>query len=546
MLKSLTIDNYAIISNLHIEWAEGLNIVTGQTGAGKSIILGAISLLSGQKADVSQLLDKERNLVIEAVFDVEGYSLESFFNQNDLEPCNEITVRRQIAPTGKSRCFVEDVPVSQAAMKELSDSLIDIHSQHQSLLLARERFQTDILDSICGARSLRSQVQQIYGQYESARKATDSLREEVEKTEREKDFISFQIDELVSLHITEGEFAQLSEQLSVMEHSEDIARNLSATYDCLEGSDNALCQTIQHLGRELSSVSKYMDSLSELSARLSSCSIELKDIASQAETILSRLSFDPEQKQRIEKRLDDLNDAMSKYGVNSEGELLSKHSELVAQLDSLDAKAEKLVQMEKETSSLYAKLVEACSKLSNQRKDHSNTIESHVVSTLSSLGIDKARFSVQLSPKDPSQDGADNVEFLFSANQLSPLSPISKVASGGEISRLMLALKSLAATRMKLPTVVFDEIDTGVSGAVADSMGDMIISMARNMQVINITHLPQIAAKGDVHFEVYKENSSTRIVRLAGKQRVEKIASMLSGADVTDAAREQAKQLLGI
>lgn len=545
MLKSLTIDNYAIISNLHIDWAEGLNIVTGQTGAGKSIILGAMSLLSGQKADVSQLLDKQRPLVVEAVFGIEGYGLSFFFSDNDLDYADEITIRRQISPNGKSRCFIDDIPVSQQVMKELSDRLIDIHSQHQSLLLARERFQTDILDSIAGTRQLRTEVKECFGSYEALRRETDALRSEVDNTEREKDFISFQIEELTSLDVHPGQYASLSDRLSVMEHSEDIARALSATYGLLEGDDNSVCLSLQQLGRGLASVSGYMESLSELSKRLASCSIELKDIASEVGNILSGLSFDPAEKQRIENRMDQLNDMMAKYGVGSEEELLKALSGLKERLESLEAKRDRLSRKEEELADVNRKLLSLCRELSEKRSENCSSVESYVINTLSSIGIDKARFSVEMSDKTPSADGADNIEFLFSANALSPMQPIAKAASGGEISRLMLVLKSLAATRMKLPTVVFDEVDTGVSGAVADSMGNMICSMAQGMQVINITHLPQVAAKGSQHYEVFKEESTTMITRLTGQQRVEKIASMLSGADITEAARQQARQLLG-
>jgi len=545
MLKSLNIDNYAIISDLHIEWSDSLNIVTGQTGAGKSIILGALSLLSGNKADASFLLDKERNLVVEGAFEIKGYGLESFFEDNDIDYSNDIIIRRQISPSGKSRCFIEDVPVPQSVLSSLAERLIDVHSQNQSLLLSKEDFQIDLLDSIAATQDLRKKCKDLYLEYMSSKIEANNLREEVGSILKEADFLSYQIEQIDALKLSEGDINTLEERLSVIEHSEDIAKALSETYSLLDGQDNSISSTLQTLSKVIRSNGKYMDKLNSLSDRLESSAIELKDISEEADNILSSLSFDEDEKNRVESRLDEIYTIMSKHNVSSENGLLELNAQMKERLQSIEAKQDLLVRLDDNTLRLFNSLSEICNILSDKRKESLSAIEDYVVKSISKLGIEKGKFTISMTSKQPSSNGSDEVKFLFSANRLSPLQPIGKTASGGETSRLMLALKSLAAKSLKLPTIIFDEIDTGVSGAIADAMGNMIDEMSHNMQVINITHLPQVAAKGENHFEVFKMDSRTSIVKLTKQQRINKIAEMISGANISDAAIRQAKLLLG-
>lgn len=546
MLKSLNIDNFAIISNLHIDWSNGLNIVTGQTGAGKSIILGALSLLSGRKSDTSILLDKEKNLIVEGTFEIKGYALEEFLKDNDIDYSDEIVLRRQISPSGKSRFFIEDTPVSAAIISEISSKLIDIHSQNQSLLFSKEEFQIGILDSISSSRQLREKCSNLYSEYTSSLSEANKLRKEVQDTVREADLLAFQTEEIDNLKLSENEVSSLEDRLSVIEHSEDIARVLSEVYNLLDGDENNICSSISSLVKSLNSSGKYMDKLSVISERLESSSIELKDIAAESYDILSSLSFDEDEKERVEKRLDSINSIMAKHNVSTEKELLEINLKIKDRLLSIEDKQDRLSSLDKKNKELMASLIDACKTLSLKRKGSLSSIEKYVENVISKLGIEKGSFKIQIEEKEPSASGIDKVTFLFSANELSPLQPLSKVASGGELSRIMLALKSLAARNLKLPTIIFDEIDTGVSGSIADAMGDMMENMSKNIQVINITHLPQVAAKGDNQFEVYKENSATKIIKLSPEQRIHKIAEMLSGANVTEAAVEQAKLLLGV
>lgn len=543
MLNKLTIDNYAIIDHLEICFEHGLNTITGQTGAGKSILLGALGILAGDKVDASALLAKDKNGVIEATFDVKNYRLQGVFKANDLEYNDSVVIRRVISPNGKNRAFLDDVPVTQAVLKEFAVKLIDIHSQHQSLLISHKDFQIKIIDSVGKQiefiEAYRAEFLRLRA-LEAKKKRLESANDENLKR---VEYLQYQVDEIEQLKVKDGELATLEGELKALTYASEITQDLAEAHGHLDDEERGAILSIRRAVSCLQNAAKRSEMLDPLFDRLNSTFIELKDIDEEIQEAAYKIEMNPERLAEVEQRCDALNAVLHKHECRSEAQLLELYNSMSEELEELCCGEESLDKLNEEIAVLGAKVKEMAEKISAKRMETKPVIEQHTVRIMNQLGIKDTRFVVDLKKCELNESGGDDVEFLFSANVVSSPMPIGKVASGGEIARLMLALKGIVSRSVKLPTIIFDEIDTGVSGGIADKMGEIICFMATQMQVINITHLPQVASKGEHHFYVYKDKQ-TSIKKLGKEERVEKIAEMLSGANVTDAAREQAKQLL--
>lgn len=544
MLKELSIRNYAIIDSLDIEFSRGLNIITGETGAGKSILLGALSLVAGSRVDASVISKGDENCVAEAVFDISGYDLQEFFTLNDLEYNQTVTVRRVIAPTGRSRAFIDDSPVTLNVLRDLSTRLIDIHSQHQTLLLSDNHFQTNVIDAVAQNGALVAQYSTIYNSIKECSRRLKQLREESAESSRRKDYLTFQVEQIEQLQIKPGEIEELEAEADILTHATEIAESLNQCATILDADEVGVVQLLRNILSTLSRTSSKHSASGELRDRVESTYLELRDIAQQSITELERIEINPSRLAMVQERLDALNSLCHKHAVETTSELLELNMAMENELLQISSSEDDIIELEKQEKELTAKAFDMASKLSLARSKVVPMIEKHIREMLSSLGILNAKMVVQITDtKQLLASGTDHIEMLFSANASSAPQRIDSVASGGEMSRLMLAIKSLVSQKMKLPTVIFDEIDTGVSGAVADKMGQIIMEMGAQMQVLNITHLPQVAAKGQNHYLVYKDKG-THIRKLSDAERIEHIAMMLSGAAVTDAAREQAKVLI--
>ncbi len=544
MLKGLTIRNYAIIEELDIDFQGGLNIITGQTGAGKSILLGALGLLGGSKADTSLLLDAQRNLIVEGVFDIRSYGLESFFEREDIDYSDTITVRRQINSTGKSRGYIEDQPVTLATLKELMGRLVDIHSQHQSLLIAQRDFQTRVLDSVAGQLAQVAQYRQQYDTLRAKERELTALKESLVSQRQREDLLNHYCSEIETLKIGNSEVQTLSQELELLQNAANIAEGVSAVHTLADDDESGFLSLIHRSMSQLAGVKKYYAPLEELYERLNSSYIELKDISGESFDIAQKMELNPARAEQIEARLDTINNLIHKHGLSSEEELQEFFEQINEELFALSQQQNNLEGLEKEIEAQKTLVEKLAQQISKHRTKAAGEVEKHTIDMLKTLGIKDARLEVRIEHLPCNSMGCDGVDFLFSANAQSSPQPIGNVASGGEISRVMLALKYLMSRTSSLPTIIFDEIDTGVSGQVADRMGEIMVKMGEFMQVINITHLPQVASKGENHFFVSKNDSGTRIDRLDKQQRVEKIAEMLSGANITQAALDQAQSLL--
>lgn len=544
MLKDLSIRNYAIIDSLDIEFSKGLNIITGETGAGKSILLGALSLVAGSRADAAVISKQDQNCVAEAVFDISGYGLESFFEHNDLDYNQTITVRRVIAPNGRSRAFIDDSPVTLNVLKELISKLIDIHSQHQTLLLSDHDFQTNVVDAVAQNGSLLGQYTTIYSSMKECSRKLRQLREASAESARRKDYLTFQVEQIAQMEIKAGEIEELEAEVNTLTHATEIAEALNQCATILEAEEIGVVQLLRNIMSSMSRTSSKHSPSGELRDRVESAYLEIRDIAQQSAIELEKVEINPARLDLAQQRLDALNSLCHKHGVETTAELLELNGQMENELLELNSGEDIITALEKEEADLTVKAFDLAAKISATRAKVAPMIEKHICQTLASLGILNAKMIVQINDtKELTAKGTDHIEMLFSANASSAAQRIDSVASGGEMSRLMLSIKSLVSQKMKLPTVIFDEIDTGVSGAVADKMGQIIMQMATQMQVLNITHLPQVAAKGDNHYLVYKDNG-THIKKLTSTERIEHIAMMLSGSEVTQAAREQAKVLI--
>ncbi len=551
MLRQLYIRNFTLIDELDMEFRPGFSVITGETGAGKSIILGAIGLLLGQRADMKAIKQGADRCVVEAHFDLQRYEgMDRFFRENDLEmDLADTIIRRELTASGKSRAFVNDVPVGLGVLKELGERLIDVHSQHQNLLLGKHDFQLSVVDIIARDGKELADYRQSFAAWREARQALDALREQLAQSRQTQDFLQFQFDELTDARLTDGEQEELESRSDTMEHAEDIKQALYEADNALSGEVGGIVGQLRTAAQTLHQVERVFGGASELAERLDSSYIELKDVAQEVSARLEDIDFDPAELDTVNARLDRIYDLEKKYRVETVAQLIDIRDELGRKLSAIEGSDELLGEKEQEVERLLADCQKLGDVLTAKRRKGAGEIERQMGQRLVQLGMPHARFQVEVAPGEPAATGLDRVAFLFSANTSSALQPVSQVASGGEIARVMLALKALVSGAVKLPTIIFDEIDTGVSGRVAEQMAQIMAEMgAQDRQVISITHLPQIAALGATHYKVYKEETpqgtTSHMTMLSADERVREIAQMLSGSSITDAAIENAKQLL--
>lgn len=551
MLRSLYIKNYALIDSLEIDLEPGFSVITGETGAGKSIILGALSLILGQRADMKAIKQGESKCVIEGSFDVSAYDLRAFCEEKgiDYDPDSYI-LRREILSTGKSRAFINDSPVSLTDLKELGSQLIDIHSQHQNLLLSDTRFQMQVVDALAGNKELLSRYQQAFHQYKQSEKALAELREAVRKSKEEEDYLRFQIESLTEAALQEGEQEELENELETLTHAEDIKSALFKIHSLLSDDDKGIVLELKEGLNTSQQLAKVYARSEEISERLQTAYIDLKDLASEMDKLANDVEFNPERLAFIESRLDLIYTLQKKYHVNTVPELLALYEEFKQKIENIESSDQQVEALEKEVHEKSEKVFALAKQLTDSRTSITDSFEKDLTDRVAYLGMPNIRFRSEIiAEKHPNIYGLDSVLFQFSANKNVPLQPVAEIASGGEISRLMLCLKSMIAGATALPTIIFDEIDTGVSGEIADKMGEVMREFGKNMQVLAITHLPQIAAKGKAHYKVYKSDdehtTTTNLVRLSDEERLTEIARMLSGSTVTEAAIQNAKVMLG-
>ena len=555
MLQSLHIRNYVLIKELDINFSQGFSVLTGETGAGKSIILGAIGLLLGQRADTKMISEGEKHCIIEAEFNIEGLSLDALFQRLDIDSDDATCIiRRELSSNGKSRAFVNDTPVALPALRELGDKLIDIHSQHKNLLLATENFQLQVLDTLAADSSLREDYERTFTIYTNACHRLAEAQAALEQSQADEDYLRFQLQQLEELNLESGRQDEMEREQQVLEHAEEIKAALW-TASCAmqgDGESQGAIALLHSAQRQLESISSMLESSAELTERLESALIEVRDIASSVEAEAEAVSVDPARLEVVSEWLSALYSAMRKHHVDDEEALIALRDELSERLLSIANSDEHINNITRERDEAYDHLLKTAQKLTKAREKAAKTVEAQMLKLLAPLGIPNVQFQVAIQKrKEPAPNGLDQVEFLFSANQGSPLRPISEVASGGEIARVMLSLKTLMSGATNLPTIIFDEIDTGVSGHIAERMAQMMLDMGKNgRQVISITHLPQIAALGQHHYRVFKTDdasgTTSHIEQLSPADRITEIAHMLSGAELTQAAIDNARELLKI
>jgi len=551
MLRNLTIDNYALISHLEMQFSPGFTVMTGETGAGKSIIMGALSLILGGRADSKTVRSGTGKCVVEAVFDITGYDLSAFFAASDLEYEPSATIiRREVTAAGKSRAFINDTPVLLPQLKSLGERLIDIHSQHQNLMLGTDTFQQEVIDALAHDDAELGRYRESYRALTDVRRQIADLRAEAQRTAREADYMRFQWQQLSDAKLDdEEEQTRLEDEQSLLSHAEEIKSSLAAISNSLQNEDANIVAEVTAMARNARRLESVYPAIHELAERLEADAIDLADIARDVENQTDRISFDPQRMEEVESRLDLIYSLQKKHGADSVAALIALRDDLGARLQQLegsDARLDELAAREKELLTATRHNAEA---LSAARRKAASAFEKDLIDKVAYLGMPNVRFEVQIESLDDfSPSGADSITFLFSANRRQPLLSIGQVASGGEISRLMLSIKALIASARMLPTIVFDEIDTGVSGPTADRMGEVMADIAHHIQVITITHLPQVASKGDTHYYIYKEDEAddtqTHITRLNGKERIGEIARLLSGSALTPEAIANAKALL--
>ena len=550
MLKQLYIKNYTLIDLLDIEFYPGFSVITGETGAGKSIILGAIGLLLGQRADSKDIKTGTDRCQIEARFDLSRYDMESFFQENDLDyDAQDCIIRRELLSSGKSRAFINDTPVSLALLKELGEQLVDVHSQHQNLLLNKQDFQLNVVDIIAGKPKELATYQTEFANFLALQHQLTELREEIERNKNNADFLQFQYDELSQARLSAGEQEELEQRQDTMSHAEDIKSALYQTDHALTAENTGIVEQLKTAIQALQSIDKVLPATQELSRRMDSCYIDLKDISQDIGSMLDHVDFDPAELDAVNSRLDTIYHLQKKYHCESVEVLLQQQQKLKEQLAAIENADDTLTELQQKTDKQQERCKGYADKLTMIRKKAAQQIEKQMSERLKTLGMPNVRFQVVVEQTTLNRSGQDKVSFLFSANTSTPLQPIAQVASGGEIARVMLALKVMISGAVKLPTIIFDEIDTGVSGKIAESMAHMMNEMgAGGRQVISITHLPQIAALGAHHYKVYKEESdsgtASHMLLLNDEERVREIAQMLSGSDITEAAINNAKELL--
>ena len=551
MLKHLNISNYALIDTLDIDLHRGFSVITGETGAGKSIILGAIGLLLGQRADGKALRDASKKCVIEAHFDISRYELRTWFDEEELEYDDEdCIIRRELSPQGKSRGFINDTPVTLTQMRELGEKLIDVHSQHQNLLLRKENFQLNVVDIMASNEKERAEYAAAYSQLKEAERELEELQKSIENSRTEEDYMRYQLNELQTAALREDEQEELEQEQETASHTEEIKTALYEVTTLLSGEDGAAVEQVRQAEGKLGSAAAIYPKVTELSERLDSLYVELKDIATDIEAESERIEFNPERLAYVTERLNTIYSLEHKYHTDDIAGLLGEQERLQTLLNGIDNSDEVLKEKRETVRQLTDIANKKADKLTATRKQAAKKIEAETKRSLEALGMPGVEFCIDIKASALSPEGQDKVAYLFSANKGMALRPVAEVASGGEIARLMLSLKAMISGAVKLPTIIFDEIDTGVSGRIAEQMGNIMHRMGEaERQVISITHLPQIAARGTYHYKVEKKNlsdsTSTMMRQLTKEERIDEIAQMLSGADITDAARRNAKTLLG-
>ena len=552
MLRSLYIQNYALIEKLDISFSSGFSVITGETGAGKSIILGAIGLLLGQRADVKAIRVGASKCIIEARFDISAYGMQPFFGENELEYEEECILRREVSASGKSRAFINDTPASLAQMKELGEQLIDVHSQHQNLLLNKEGFQLNVLDILSHNEEALSAYQHIFGAWKQAQQDLEALVARANQDKSDEDYIRFQLEQLEEAHLSAGEQEELEQEADTLSHAEEIKAGLYRVGQTLYSDEGGLLSGLKECLNTMLGLQRVYPVAGELAERMESTYIELKDISQEVSGKEDEIEFNPERLDEVNERLNLIYTLQQKHRVSTVGELLALTDEYAAKLSAITSSDEHIEELKARCDALYNKVKKQAAVLTKARTAAAREVEKQMAARLVPLGMPNVRFQVEIGArKEPGIHGADTVNFLFSANKNGALQSVSSVASGGEIARVMLSIKAMIAGAVKLPTIVFDEIDTGVSGEIADRMADIMQEMGeQDRQVISITHLPQIAARGCAHYKVYKQDNETEtnshIRRLTDDERVEEIAHMLSGAKLTEAALNNARALLEV
>lgn len=549
MLKHLQIKNYALLEEVGIDLDKSLTVITGETGAGKSIMLGALGLVLGDRADMAVLRDKQKKCVVEAVFYIEPYGLQKFFSSHELDYEPETNLRREISPDGKSRAFINDTPVTLAVLKELSQYLIDVHSQHETLLINQAAFRFNMVDAFAGCLEDRKQYLSFFGQLKEKEKKLAELSAFEQQAKKDLDYFQFQFNELQQASLQKGQLTELEQSYDTLNNAEYIKQNLSAVAASIDGGDENILSRLVSVKNILGQLSRYGKNYEELAARVNSLYIELKDIADETETANDKVVFDPEKLELVTSQLDLLNRLLKKHGVADEEALLKIRDEIEAKLEQFGSAEEEIKKLQAEIKKLGEQVWAKARALSEKRKKTIPAIQTSVQKMLAALSMPNAQLQINLVALEGCNNfGCDELQFLFSANKGLALSELHKVASGGELSRLMLCLKAHLAEKTALPAIIFDEIDTGVSGDVAHKIGSILLDMGKHMQVIAITHLPQIASKGKQHLFVYKrdvkEQTQSEIKTLTGDERVVEIAKMLSTGKPTSAALDNARELL--
>ena len=549
MLKTLLVKNYALIDTLEINFHQGLNIITGETGAGKSILLGALGLILGNRADVNTLKDKTIPCVVEGTFNLDGHNLDKFFELNDLEYSSLTTIRRHINPAGKSRAFVNELPVTLGILKDLVGQIIDIHSQHENLLLSDGSFQLSVLDSFASNAIDLIKYSDSFEVYKVLNNEVAELKQKAQQAKADLDYLQFQLNQLSEVKLLPGEDLELEKLQKQLAHAEDIKTALTSTSSLLNSDEASILTWLKQAEVAITKIIGFHPLAETLAQRIESARIELSDIAQEIELHNEKVELDPNELQTVNQRLDTIISLQQKHRVSSVNELIEVRDKLALQVNEITSYDQTIDEKSRQLEIVYAKTLEQAKSISLKRSSASPKFEQNIKTLLEQLGMPHAEFKVNLETLPSLKSwGIDKVSYLFSANKQVALSELAKVASGGELSRLMLSLKSLLVKTKGLPTIILDEIDTGVSGGIADKVGNIINDMAQSMQVVNITHLPQIASKGNHHFLVYKEHSDnttkTQIRLLTPQERITEVAKMLSGEEISEAAITNAKHLL--
>ena len=549
MLKRLSISNYALIDQIEILFDQGLTIITGETGAGKSIILGALSLILGERADSSSIRNKERKTVVEAVFDIKDYNLKSFFQENDIDYYeDELIARREINPNGRSRAFVNDGVVGLATLKELMTRLVDIHSQHSNMLLSRPSFQLSILDNIAGHYDDLNSYSDIYNNYRDTERKLNELRDNYDRNRSEEDYLRFQLNQLQETNLKPGEDEELEQQQRRLANATSLKEDLWKVINILNGEEQSLLDQLQDVHHSLAAAEENLEEVAGMSERVANSLIDLKDIAQSISSIEENLNNDPAALQQVEERLNAIYSLERKHNVKTVNELLELQAQYQERLEAIDCSEERINAMQQQLDGQRNEALKLAQVISERRKKAATEFSTKLIPLAQNLGMKNLQFHVDFKNVEINASGCDNVDFLFAFNKNQALMPVKETASGGEISRLMLCIKSVIAQSMSLPTIIFDEVDTGVSGEIAHKIGDMMGDIAHHIQVVAITHLPQVAAHSNSHLRVFKTDTATQTVtsveRLNDEEHVTEIARMLSGSEVNQAALENARALI--